>query len=346
MVQQHARHMGLRIGEALQQQARRRLAQRAHRLGDRAQARIDLRGDIDVVETNDGDVFRHALAELAQTTQHADRQGVRDGENGRRCIRLRHHFQHRLRAGRVIEAGHGASPARIGRDASAGQRIEIAALALPRIRKTPVGIDQADAPVAAFQQMPDRVRRGAVIVDADIRHGHRRVEFAAGDPWQAGRLMRQRMLDRVRVEADGAVGAAHAQQIEIRALTALVGAGVAQQHKIAVVARHRIDAADDLRIKRVADVGHHRQQHAAFGGAQATRQMVHAVAERVHGGQHLGARGRTHAALLVHHARDGGDRHAGVHGDGADRSHCVRRGKMREKWLHGYLANKCNRLHL
>ena len=189
--------------------------------------------------------------------------------------------------------------------------------------------------MAARQQMRDGVRGGAVVVDADIGHGHGGVEFAAGHPWQADGFMRQGVLHRVRVEADGAIGAVHAQQVEIRALAARIGARVAQQHEIAVFARHRIDAAHDLRIERVAHVGHHGQQHAALGRAQAARQVVHAVAERRHGREHLVARGRPHPGLLVHHARDGGHRHPRMRGDGADGDGFYRQ-RRRDGWRHGW----------
>ena len=182
--------------------------------------------------------------------------------------------------------------------------------------------------------MRDGVGRGAVVVDADIGHGHAGVEFAARHPRQAGGLMRQGMLHRVWIEADGAVGAVHAQQVKIRALAARIGARVAQQYKVAVFARHRVDAAHDLRIEGVSHVGHHGQQHAALGRAQAARQVVHAVAERRDRSEHLVARGRPHPGLLVHHARDGGHRHARMRGDGADGDGFCGQGR-RDGWRHG-----------
>ena len=53
------------------------------------------------------------------------------------------------------------------------------------------------------EQMPDGVAGGPIVVDAHIRHANRRIEFAAGDPWQRATLG-ERGLDGGGIEADGA----------------------------------------------------------------------------------------------------------------------------------------------
>jgi hypothetical protein len=121
------------------------------------------------------------------------------------------------------------------------------------------------------------------------------------------------------IEADRAVRAAAAQQIEVAALAAGVGAGIAQKHEVAVLARDAVDAAHDLRVKRIAEVGDHRQQQAAFRGSQIAREFVDAVAACVDGGQHLVAGRGPHVLVRVQHARYGGDGNARLPRDAGDR---------------------------
>ena len=52
-------------------------------------------------------------------------------------------------------------------------------------------------------------------------------------------------------------------------------------------------------VKRVADVRHHGQQQAAFGGAQVAGELVDAVAARVHRNQRLVAGGGAHVGVAV-----------------------------------------------
>lgn len=67
---------------------------------------------------------------------------------------------------------------------------------------------------------------------------------------------------------------AAAQEIEVASLAQRVRAGVAQQHVVAVLARDAVDATHDRRIKRIAEVGNHREQQAAFRRAQIARELV------------------------------------------------------------------------
>ena len=112
---------------------------------------IDLRGDGDIVEADHGHVFRHALVQLAQRAQDADGQGVGDGKDGRRRVGLRHHAQGGGRARFIVEALHRVHPLGLYGQAGRSQGVQIALLALPRVQIALIGIDQADARVAARQ---------------------------------------------------------------------------------------------------------------------------------------------------------------------------------------------------
>ncbi|MNN75111.1 hypothetical protein D3C81_1913850 [compost metagenome] len=69
-----------------------------------------------------------------------------------------------------------------------------------------------------------------------------------------------------------------AQQLEGRALPARIGAGVAQQHEVAVLAGHSVYATHYLDVEGVGEVGHHDEQQPASGGAQAVGQLIDAIA--------------------------------------------------------------------
>ena len=81
------------------------------------------------------------------------------------------------------------------------------------------------------RQMPHGIARRTIVVDADVRHAHVRVELAARNPWQRARIFGQRVLHRVGIEADRAIGAVAAQHVEVAALAARIGTRVAQQRQ-------------------------------------------------------------------------------------------------------------------
>ena len=112
----------------------------------------------------------------------------------------------------------------------------------------------------------------------------------------------------------------------IAALAPGIGARVAKQHEIAMLTRDGIDAAHHFRVKGIAEVRHHREQQAAFGGAQVAREIVDAIAARLHGGKHAIARLGPDVRVPVEHARDSGDRDAGLLGHAGNR-HVLRRSK-------------------
>jgi hypothetical protein len=140
------------------------------------------------------------------------------------------------------------------------------------------------------------------------------------------------LLDRRRVETDRAVGAAAAQQVEVAALAAGVRARIAEQHEVTVLARNAVDAADDLGVERIAEVGDHREQQAAFGGAQIAREFVDAVAACIDGGEHLVASRGPHVFVRIQHARYGRHRNARLPRHARDREPFRRARRPRKRW--------------
>ncbi|MNH12116.1 hypothetical protein D3C79_716510 [compost metagenome] len=201
---------------------------------------------------------------------------------------------------------------------------------------------QCDAAMAPAQQIAHCRRRRPLIVDTHVGHGHGGIELTAGDPGQRVDLLAQPQLDGVGIQADGAIRPVGAQQLEGRALPPRIGAGVAQQHEVAMLAGHPVDAAHHLDVEGVGEVGHHDEQQPALGGAQAGGQVIDPVAEFVDGAIHLGPGLGGDPLLLVEHPGDGSYRHPGLsrhggHGDGIDggggSAHSC------DLWV------KCNRLH-
>ena len=96
---------------------------------------------------------------------------------------------------------------------------------------------------------------------------------------------------------------------------------VAEQHRIAFALRGALDALQDLRKKRVGDVGHGDEQLAGLVRPEILCRRVRRKFKAFDRLQDSAASGRGDDARLAEDARDGCGRHTGAFGDVVNVSH-------------------------
>ena len=172
---------------------------------------------------------------------------------------------------------------------------------------------------------PEQIRRhftrGRDIVDADTRARRVLDVFASvdqgyfQDPVRAARRFRQ-----ARVQLNQTIGLARFDQADIIIFTVFATFGVAKEHRVTVLLRDLFDAANDLGEEWIGDVRHQHDDGIGALAAKIARQQVRLVATALDLCEHLFQGLFGNLVGRRQGTGHGGDRHAGLPGNLANRS--------------------------
>ena len=277
---------------------------------------MDVLGDIDAVDGDDGAVLGNAAPALAQGAHRADRHIVRDGEDGGEVRRTLQPLAHGAAAAFHGEIVRADDVLLLGRDAQLAQRAGVAGVAqLGDGAVVGVGGQRRDAAVALFGQLHDRAVGLLLVGDGDggiLARIERAVGVGVGAA-DKGHVEQRQLCGRViraSAEKNEALQALFALHHRAALHLVVAGGDLTHDHRVARKVELMLDGADDIGVEGVLHAAHHKADGVGLRAHKAARGIVGQIVVLGNDLQHAAAAFLAHVGAVVEYTGDRAHAHA------------------------------------